>query len=438
MAIVASLGFFIVALDTTVVNVALAHINHDFHTGVSGLQWVVDGYTVAFASLLLSAGALSDRVGAHHAFRWGLGGFVLASAACGLAPNIGVLIGARVVQGLAGAVVQPSSLALASTAFSDPSRQRQGISIWTSAGAAAITAGPVLGGLFTDWLGWRSVFYINLPIGIFGVIAATRVFRRAPARPAHLDLPGQILAAVTLFALTFGVIEGGHDGFGRPYVIAALAVAVIAGVAFVLVELRETEPLLPMRLFHTRAAETAIGVSMVLFLVFYGQVFTLSLFFQNVLGHSPAVTGLLFLPMTLLTTVGTFIASRMVARFGTWVPLVFGLEILAAAFLAFATVDRHTSTLLISLALVPAGLGIAIGGPPLPMAMIATLPAERAGIASGVFNATRQVGATLGVAIFGALVSSSFTRGMHIALYGSVVVLVLSIVAALRWIRAPG
>lgn len=433
---VACLGFGVVVLDTTVVNVALPDVDSDLDAGVNGLQWVVDAYTLAFAALVLIAGALSDRIGATRAFIGGMAVFVASSAICGLAPNLDLLIVARVVQGLAAAVMLPSSLALVSTAYPEPAAQRRAISIWTASGAAAITAGPVVGGALTDVLGWRAVFVVNVPIGLVALAFARSLIASRP-RPASLDLLGQLCAVVSLGGLTFGVIEGGHEGFGQTHVIAALVAFGVTTVLFLWIESHVPDPLVPLHLFSAPPAAAAIGVALLLFLAFYGQVFTLSLFFQDVLRHGPAEAGLLFLPMTVLTTVSTLSAGRMVARFGAWVPMALGIELLATGLLALVAVDGDSATWEISLALAPMGLGMGFAGPPIPMALMAALPAERAGIASGVYNAVRQTGATLGVAIFGALVGArtSFVDGMHEALLLGVGGLAACLVVVVLFIR---
>lgn len=436
--LIACLGFFVVVLDTTAVNVALEDIRDDLGAGISGLQWVVDAYTVVFAALLLSAGALADRIGATRAFAAGMAVFVLSSAACALAPSLGVLIAMRVLQGAAAAVMLPSSLALASRAYQDPALQRRSISIWTAAGAAAITAGPVIGGLLTEWLGWRAVFFINLPVGIAALLAVRHLAASAP-RPAALDLVGQTCAVLTLACLTFGVIEGAHRGFDEPIVAGALALSAVALLLFVRIETTTAEPVLPLKLFAGPTAATALAVCLVLYLAFYGEVFILALFFQEVLGHGPAVAGLLFLPLTALSAASTLVCGRMVGAFGTWVPMALGFELMAIGLMALTAIDASSGTLAISLAIAPLGLGMGFAGPPIPMALMAALPAERAGIASGAFNCVRQTGATLGVAIFGALAAagSGFVDGMHHTLYVGIFTSAVSLVAVVLFLRGP-
>lgn len=216
LALVASvLGFFVITVDVSAVNVALPSIGSGLGGGMAGLQWVVDSYTLMFAALMLSAGALSDRIGARRAYGWGLGVFTLASLACGLAPSMGALIAARVVQGAAAAVMMPTSLALIRQAYADTARRARAIALWTTGGAVAMAAGPVLGGLLTSGVGWRAVFLINLPVGLLGVALLLRV-APSPRRPAPFDPAGQITAVLALAALTFVVVTAAGGGVLLP------------------------------------------------------------------------------------------------------------------------------------------------------------------------------------------------------------------------------
>src|SRR5436305_492053 len=256
--VVAVLGFFIVTLDALVVNVALPAIGHDLGGGITGLQWVVDGYTLMFAALLLSAGALSDRIGARQAFEIGLPTFVAASVACGLAPEMGILIAARLAQGAGAAVVLPASLALIREAYSNGRQRARALALWSLGGAVASSAGPVVGGFLT-LLSWRMIFFINLPVGLVALYLLTRV-RRSPRRPAPFDWVGQTTAIVGMGALTYGLIEGGAEGFGAPSVVAALVLAVVALVAFLLAEQRGAHPMVPLDLFRSRPVTVSVFV----------------------------------------------------------------------------------------------------------------------------------------------------------------------------------
>jgi DHA2 family methylenomycin A resistance protein-like MFS transporter len=271
-------------------------------------------------ALVLSSGHLSDRIGASTAFGWGTALFAASSAACGLAPSLTLLIAGRLCQGAAAALMLPSSLALVGQAHADPRDRARAISFWAASGGAAVAAGPVVGGFLTDALGWRSVFYINVPIAIAALVGLAFI-PRSPRRPARLDIPGQVTAAVALAALTFGLIEGGRRGYSDPLIVAALVLFVVLAVVFVRIELRAPEPAVPLRLLSNRLAAGTIGAGAALYFSFYGVIFTLSLYFQDVLHDSPARSGLMFVPMTALITVSTLATSGWMHRSGAWVPL---------------------------------------------------------------------------------------------------------------------
>ena len=433
---VACCGFFMVVLDTTVVNIALPSIADDLGGGVSGLQWVVDGYTLLFGALVLSSGHLSDRVGASAAFAWGTALFAGSSVACALAPSLGLLIAGRICQGAAAALMLPSSLALVGQAHADPRERARAISFWAAAGGAAVAAGPVAGGFLTDGLGWRSVFYVNVPIAVVGLAGLVFV-PRSPRRPARLDIPGQVTAAAALAGLTFGLIEGGRRGYDDPLIIASLALFVLLAVVFVRIELRAAEPAVPLRLLSNRLAVGTIGAGAALYFSFYGLIFTLSLYFQDVLHDSPARSGLMFVPMTALITLATLTTSGWMHRSGAWVPLTTGLSLMAASLLALAAIDADTPTWQIAISTIPFGVGSGIAGPGIFVAMLAALPDDQAGIASGVANANRQVAATLGVAIFGALIAGGddLVPGMQAAFLVSAGAVMVGLGLALTCVR---
>jgi DHA2 family methylenomycin A resistance protein-like MFS transporter len=247
-----------VVLDSTVVNIALPSIGRELSGGISGLQWVVDGYTVTFGALVLSAGHVSDRSGPSVSFGRGLAAFGLSSAARGLAPTLGVLLVARVCEGAAGALMLPASLALVGQAYADPRQRGRAIAIWAAAGGTAVAAGPVVGGVLTQALGWRAVFFVNVPVAILALALLLPV-PRSPRRAARFDIPGQLLAVVALFCLTFGVIEGAKVGFGRPQIVISLAGFLLTSTIFVHVERRAVEPAVPLKLLANHGAAGTIG-----------------------------------------------------------------------------------------------------------------------------------------------------------------------------------
>jgi MFS transporter, DHA2 family, methylenomycin A resistance protein len=411
---VACMGFSLITLDATVVNVSLPSIGAELAGNVAGLQWVIDAYTMMFAALLLSAGALSDRLGASRAYLLGLAGFTLSSVICGIAPNLGLLIGARVVQGITAAVMLPSSLALVRQAFPDAAARAKGIAVWTAAGGAAVAAGPVAGGALTALLGWRSIFFLNLPIGVLGVLGLLRA-ERSVARPAPFDVAGQITAVVWLAALTYAVIQGGSYGFGSPHVIASIALFVAGLSAFLIVETRTAHPMVPLGMFRTPAVSVCALVGFVLNFTTYGLIFILSLYLQQVLHASPLTTGLMFLPMTALITVVNLLAGSLTNRYGHKLPIVLGQAILLLGLAGMLTVDGSTPTLVLLALLVPIGVGAGMAVPPMTAAVLDAVGPTSAGLASGVLNACRQIGGAIGYALFGTLLAGTagFVAGMH-------------------------
>ncbi|NGO12695.1 MFS transporter [Streptomyces sp. HC44] len=426
----ALLGFALITLDTSVVNVALPSIGSALGGGMSGLQWVVDAYTLAFAALMLSTGAFSDRAGASRAYAIGIALFTLASAVCGLAPNLPVLIASRVVQGVAAAVVLPASLALVRQAYTDAARRARAVATWAAGGSVAIALGPVAGGALTTAWGWRWIFFINLPLGAVALVLLLRA-PRSERRPAALDLPGQLTAVVALTALTFSVIEGGTIG------LIALAVTVPAVIAFLWTERRQAHPVVPLGLFRNRTVSVAVAAGAACSIAFYGVVFLFSLFFQQVQGHSALYAGLMFLPMTGLIAVTNVLAGRVAGRFGPRLPMLIGQLLAVAGLLILLYADAGTPPVLLAFLLVPLALGCALAIPPLTAAMMDAVPGERAGLAAGVLNAARQVAGGLGIAVFGALVSDGFEAGMRVSLALSATALTLTATATWR-MRAAG
>ncbi|MFJ4812449.1 MFS transporter [Streptomyces longwoodensis] len=413
------LGFTLVCLDASVVNVALPAIGSSLGGGMSGLQWVVDAYTLAFAALMLSTGAFSDRAGASRAYALGTAVFTLASAACGLAPGLPSLIGARVVQGVAAAVVLPASLALVRQAYPDPARRARAVAAWAAGGSAAVALGPVAGGVLTSAWDWRAIFFVNLPVGAAILLLLLRA-PRSERRPAPLDLPGQVTAVVALTALTFAVIERGATGA------VALAVAVVAGVVFFRVEAHGPHPVVPLGLFRDRTVAVAVATGAAVSVAFYSVVFVFSLYFQQVRGLGPLAAGLAFLPMTGLIAVTNVVAGKLAGRFGPRLPMVVGQWVAVAGLLLLLSVGADTPAPLVAVELVPLALGCALTVPPLTAAMMDAVPAERAGLAAGVLNAARQVAGGLGIAVFGTLVADGFATGMRLSIALAAVLLAVT------------
>ncbi len=428
-----SLGFVVVQLDISVVNIALARIGATLSASVAGLQWVIDGYALAFAALLMAGGALGDRVGARRVFSLGMAVFTLASLGCGFAGNGAVLVAARIVQGTGAAMLMPCSLALLSHASrGDGALRAGGVAIWTAAGGAALAAGPPLGGLLVDRLGWQSIFLLNLPIGVLAIAMATAFLDETPVKPERppLDLAGQALAVIAPLALTAAVIEGGASGFGNPLVLVGFAVAAGAGAAFVAVESRARHPLLPLGLFRIPAFAVANFVGLAVNMTTYGLIFLLSFYFQQAKGYSPAMAGAAFTPFLAAIILANVTAGPVVARYGVRLPLIAGLGIAMLGFVLLLPVDATTAyvSLIWRLLVLTIGTGLAV--PAMTTAVLEAAPAGMAGMASGVLNTIRQTAGAVGVALFGALTSFGLVEGMRISMAVSVVLTGLAAGAA--------
>jgi DHA2 family methylenomycin A resistance protein-like MFS transporter len=432
---VALLGFFVITLDALVINVALPAIERDLGGGMKGLLWVVDGYTLMFAALLLFAGTLSDRIGARQAYGAGLAIFVAASVACALAPALGVLVAARFVQGTGAAVMLPASLAMIREAYTDPVKRARAIALWAVGGAVASAAGPVVGGFLT-LLSWRLIFFINLPVGVVALYLLFHV-SRSPRRAVPFDWGGQVAAVLGMGALTFGLIEGGAEGFDAPRVLLALAVAMAALTTFLVVQVRGSHPMVPLDLFRSRPVAVSASVGFAFMVGFYGLVFLLSLYFQEQRGLSPLATGLAFLPMTALSIFVNPASARIAERFGPRVPIAAGQALMATGLLSLSVAVTGAPIALLSILTIPVGLGASLAIPIVTALLINSVPAERAGIAGGVLNTCRQVGGALAVAVFGTLVANrdTFLDGMQVSLL--IAALLLTTTAVVSWLLRP-
>ncbi len=411
----AVLGFFVVTLDAVVVNVALPSIRGELGGGLTGLQWVVDGYTLMFAALLLSAGSLTDRFGARRVFGAGVAGFVLASVACGLAPGMGALVAARFVQGAAAAVMMPSSMALIGQAYPDPVKRARAVAIWALGGSVASSAGPVLGGVLT-LVSWRLIFFINVPAGVVALVLLART-ARSPHRPVPFDLAGQVTAVLAMGGLTYGAIEAGAAGFGSARVLTAFAVAAVALAVFLAVQARGAHPMVPLDLFRSRTVTVAVAVGFAFVVGYYGLPFLMSLYLQQVRGLSSLGTGVAFLPMMLIGLALTPLSARLAERFGARTLVVTGLAAMTAGMAVLAAVPAAPVWLL-ALLMVLVGLAGPLVMPPVTALLLNAVPGHRAGTASGVFNTSRQLGGALAVAVFGALLATpaGFVSGLRISL----------------------
>ena len=412
---IASLGFFLITLDILIVSVALTRIGKDLGGGTAGQQWVVDAYTLTFASLLLFAGNLSERIGAKRAFGVGIAIFFVASIACALAPTLGVLIASRAIQGAGASVMLPASMALIREAFPDARERAHALGIWAVGGAVAGAVGPLLGGLLTT-LNWRLVFGINLPVCVLMLLLLTRV-AHSPRRPSPFDWIGQLVALIALVSLMYGLITGGDTGFGNPVVIVALVVAGVGIAAFLRLQAVGRHPMMPLDLFRSTAMRISLFAGLAFMVGNFGSVFVMSLYLQQHLGLSPLLAGITFLPAAAFSITGNIVSGSLSNRFGPRVPAFTGLLLMAIGLVGQILAAPVGSPILAGTFIVFTGFGGSIAMPPVTSVVLASAPLERAGTASAVFNTFRQVGGAVAIAVFGALLatSSTFVHGLQVS-----------------------
>jgi MFS transporter, DHA2 family, methylenomycin A resistance protein len=424
-----SLGYGVVQLDVTIVNTALDAMGRTLGGGVAELQWVVSAYTIAFAAFILTAGALGDRIGAKRVFMAGFAIFTAASLACALSPNAAVLIAARLVQGLAAAILVPNSLALLNHAYPDDRERGRAVAVWAAGASLALTAGPFVGGALITLVGWRAIFLVNLPIGLFGLWLSWRYASETTrARSREIDLPGQLAAIGALGALAGAIIEGGALGWDHAAVIAAFVAAAILAVLFVWRESRAAQPMLPLSLFGHRLFALASLVGLLVNIAIYGLIFVLSLYFQRINGLSAWWTGLAFVPMMAAVLPINLLAPRLAERIGPCPTIVAGACVSALGCLGLLWIEANTSywAMFAQMIAISGGLGLLV--PPLTSTLLGSVEKARSGIAAGVLNATRQTGSVLGVALFGSLIAGegALVEGLHVSLAISAVVLLLA------------
>ena len=399
-----SLAFVVSQLDVSIVNVALPEIGRSFAARISTLQWVVDAYTIAFAVFMLSAGGMGDLLGAKRLFQLGLLVFTLASAGCGFAWSPLALVIFRVIQGMGSAIMIPSSLSLLNRDFAhDPDQRAHAVALWTAAGGVSIAAGPVLGGLLLHVASWRWIFFVNLPIGALGLLCSIRLRESGKSENRGWDVPGQLLWMLALTTFIAGIIEWHETGVPREYIYGGLAFSVVMLALFLVREKRAVSPILPLNLFASRKFNLLIGLGMILNGSYYGSVFVISLYLQNVLHYSGLQAGLAFLPLTGSFIVSNLLSSTLIRKYGIRVPIRTGLVLSTAGFalLVLAGKDTPYWALLPAFFGLPLGMGTAV--PAMTTGILATVDRNRSGIASAVLNTTRQAAGAVGVAVFGAM-----------------------------------
>jgi EmrB/QacA subfamily drug resistance transporter len=392
-------------LDGTVVNLALPTIQREMHASFSELQWIVDAFVLALASLLLTGGTLGDLFGRRKAFIGGLALFTGGSVLCALSPSTSFLIGSRVVQGVGGALMMPSTLSILTNTFGDPRERARAIGMWAGISGLAMAIGPLIGGTLVDRFHWQSIFWINLPIGVVALIMAVLFVPESSDRAGRsLDLPGQVTVVIGLVALTYAFIEANTYGWTSARIASCFVVSAVALGLFVAVELRGRTPLLQLKFFRSGTFSGANMVGVIVSFGFMGAIFFLSLFMQKVQGYSPTKAGVLQLPATLGVMVAAIVSGRIVGRIGARLPITIGLLMTGASLLFLTSVQPTTAYASFWYWLLLMGIGVGLIMSPMTTAIMGTVPTARAGMASATSNTMRQVGSVFGIAVLGNLV----------------------------------
>jgi len=420
---ICSMSLFIVGMDATIVNIALPAIHRSFHSKLSGLQWTIDAYTLVIASLLMLSGSTADRLGRRRVFQCGLALFSLGSLLCALAPNLGTLIAARIVQAIGGSMLNPVAMSIIRNVFEDPRERAQAIGVWGALFGISMALGPVLGGVLVDSVGWRSVFLVNLPVGIVAIVL-TALFvpeSRAP-RARRPDPVGQVLVIVALASLTYAIIQGPEAGWLSAQTLGLFVVSLSAFAGIVAYELRRREPLLEVRFFRSAPFSGATVIAVALFMAIGGFLFLNTLYLQNVRGLSPLEAGLYTLPMAGVMMVVSPLCGRVVGAFGTRWPLMGGGLAVLISGLILTQITARTSFTVLVIAYVLFGAGNGLINPPITNTAISGMPPSQAGVAAAVASTGRQVGVTLGVAVLGSLaaggvvaVGPGFAAATHVS-----------------------
>jgi EmrB/QacA subfamily drug resistance transporter len=439
------MSLLIVGLDNTIVNVALPSIGRDLHTSVSGLQWTVDAYTLVLASLLMLSGSMADRLGRKRIFALGLILFTLGSLLCSVAPNLGTLVAFRMVQAIGGSMLNPVAMSIIRNVFTDARERAQAIGVWGATVGISLALGPVLGGALVESIGWRSIFWINIPVGLTALVLALRFVpeSRAP-RPRRLDPVGQSLVIALFGSLTYAIIEGPKAGWLSTQSLALFAVALAAVIALLAYESRRREPLLELRFFRSVPFTSASVIAVCAFAALGGFLFLNTLYLQEVRGLSALQAGLCTLPIAAMTLIFAPISGRTVGRRGPRIGLLVGGAGIAIGAALLTRLGAHTSIVSLVPAYIIFGIGFGTINPPITITAVLGMPAAQAGVAAAVASTSRQLGLTLGVAVSGAVaagglaaVGPGFVQASHAAWWivtgCGVAVFVLGFASSTAW-----
>ena len=443
------MSLFIVGIDATIVNVALPSIQRELGATVSGLQWVIDAYTLVLASFLLLAGSTADRIGRRRIFQIGLACFTVGSALCGMAPTLGWLIVFRIIQALGGSMLNPVAMSIITNTFTEPKARARAIGVWGGVIGLSMALGPVLGGLLVGTAGWRSVFWVNVPIGLVAIALAARFVpeSRAP-KPRRLDPFGQVLVVVLLASLIYAIIEGPGRGWSSPEILGLFALCVVDLVVLLAYERKRAEPLIDVRFFHSAPFSGATVIAVTAFICLAGFLFVNTLYLQDARGYSALVAGLCTLPMAGMVAIFAPISGRIVASRGPRIPLVISGVLLTVSALVMSLFTVTTPVIILLLGYAVFGLGFGIVNAPITNSAVSGMPRSQAGVAAAFASTSRQLGSSLGVAVIGATVASrlhgsahaGFTDAARLGWYimagSGLCVLLIGIITTGSWARA--
>ena len=442
------MSLFIVGLDVTIVNVALPSIGHELHAGVSGLQWTIDAYTLVLASLLMLAGSTADRVGRRRTFQIGLVVFSLGSLLCSVAPGLGWLVAFRAVQAVGGSMLNPVAMSIITNTFIEPRERARAIGVWGGVVGLSMALGPIVGGLLVETVGWRGIFWVNVPVGIAAIVL-TALFvpeSRAPCG-RKLDPVGQVLVIILLAALVYALIEGPGSGWTSAKILSCFSIAALALVALARYEPRCEEPLIDLRFFRSAPFSGAVAIAICAFAALGGFLLVNTLYLQDVRGYSPLLAGIYTLPMAAMTAICSPLSGRLVGSRGTRPSLIVaGLGIVAAG-LILAHLTASTTTIVLVAGYLAFGIGFGTVNAPITNSTVSGMPRSQAGVAAGVASTSRQVGSSLGVAVIGSATISAlhgpfglgFASASHVGWWivtgCGVAVLALGLLVSGSWAR---
>ena len=441
-------SLFIVGIDATIVNVALPSIQRELHASVSGLQWTVDAYTIVVASFLMLSGSTADRVGRRRVFQAGLGLFTLGSLLCSLAPGLGWLVAFRMLQALGGSMLNPVAMSIVTNTFTDPAERARAIGLWGSVFGFSMALGPIAGGALVASVGWRGIFWVNIPVGIAAIIL-TALFvpeSRAP-RARRVDPVGQVLVITALASLTYAIIEGPSSGWSSAPILGCFGLAAAALAGLVIYEPRRREPLLDLRFFRSAPFSGATVLAVCAFAALGGFLFLNTLYLQDVRGYSALYAGLYTLPMAAMTVLLAPLSGRVVATRGPRPPLVAAGIATTAGGIMLTRLTGDTSFGYLIASYVVFGIGAGLVNPPITNTAVSGMPVSQAGVAAGIASTSRQVGSALGVAVAGSAVLSALHGPLRLGFADAsrvgwwiitgcgVAILVVGLITTGRWAR---